>query len=71
MVSKIGFANWNEKMALLHASVVVIYYIKLFRTGADRHNGILMSVLLIAETKYLKMLLGHTLLKGLSFVSID
>ena len=71
MVSKIGFANWNEKMTLLHASVVVTYYIKLFRTGADRHNGILMSVLLIAETKYLKMLLGHTLLKGLSFVSID
>ena len=27
------------------------YYIKLFRTGADRHNGILMSLLLlVAET---------------------
>ena len=32
--------------------MVVTYYIKLFRTGADRHNGILMSLLLvIAETK--------------------
>ena len=30
--------------------MVVTYYIKLFRTGADRHNGILMSLsLLIAE----------------------
>ena len=32
--------------------MVVTYYIKLFRTGADRHNGILMSLLLlVAETK--------------------
>ena len=31
--------------------MVVTYYIKLFRTGADRHNGILMSLLfLVAET---------------------
>ena len=31
--------------------MVVTYYIKLFRTGADRHNGILMSPLhLVAET---------------------
>ena len=25
--------------------MVVTYYIKLFRTGADRHNGILISLL--------------------------
>ena len=32
--------------------MVVTYYIKLFRTGADRHNGILKSLLLlVAETK--------------------
>ena len=32
--------------------MVVTYYIKLFRTGADKHNGILMSLfLLVAETK--------------------
>ena len=32
--------------------MVVTYYIKLFCTGADRHNGILMSLLrLVAETK--------------------
>ena len=32
--------------------MVVTYYIKLLRTTADRHNGILMSLLLlIAETK--------------------
>ena len=31
--------------------MVVSYYIKLFRTGADRRNGILMSLLLlVAET---------------------
>ena len=31
--------------------MVVTYYIKLFRNGADRHNGILMSLLLLgAET---------------------
>ena len=32
--------------------MVVTYYIKLFCTGSDRHNGILMSLLLlVAETK--------------------
>ena len=33
-------------------SMVVTNYIKLFRAGADRHTGILMSLLLlVAETK--------------------
>ena len=51
MVCKIGFANWNAKIALLRASMVVTYYIKLFRTVTDRHNGILISLLLlVAET---------------------
>ena len=51
MVCKISFTNWNAKVALLCASMVVTYYIRLFRTGADRHNGILMSLfLLVAET---------------------
>ena len=46
------FPAENGKVALLRASMVVTYYIKLFRTGADRHNGILMShLLLVAETK--------------------
>ena len=47
MVDKIGFTNWDAKIALLHASMVVTYYIKLFRTGADRLNGILISLLLL------------------------
>ena len=48
MVCKTDFTNWNEKIALLRASMVVTYYIKLSRTGAD---GILMSLLLlVAET---------------------
>ena len=51
MVCKIGFTNWNAKIALLRASMVVTYYIKHFRKGADRRNGILMSLLLlVAET---------------------
>ena len=51
MVCKISFTNWNAKVALLGAFMVVTYYIRLFRTGADRHNGILMSLLLlVAET---------------------
>ena len=55
MVYKIGFTNKNAKIALLRASMVVTYYIKLFRTGAGRHNGILMSLLLlVAETNMLE-----------------
>ena len=49
MVWQIGFTNWNAKIALLRASMVVTYYIKLFRTKADRHNGILMSLLLLVS----------------------
>ena len=41
----------NGKIALVRASMVATYYIKLFRIGADRHNGILISLLLlVAET---------------------
>ena len=36
--------------------MAVICYIKLFRTGADRHNGILMSlILLVTETIMIKV----------------
>ena len=42
----------NEKIALVRASIVVTYCIKLFCTRPDRHNDILTSlVLLVAETK--------------------
>ena len=41
----------TRKIALVLAFMVVTYYIKLYRTGADRHNGVLMSLLLlVAET---------------------
>ena len=41
----------NKKIALVLVSMVVTYYIKLFRTGAERHNSILISLLLlVAET---------------------
>ena len=48
---KRAFPVENGKIALVRAFMVVTYYIKLFRTGANRHNGILMSLLLVAETK--------------------
>ena len=47
-------ANFHskEKIAFLRVSMVVTYYIKLFPTGADIHNGILMSLLLlVAESR--------------------
>ena len=37
--NKRAFPVGNEKIALARASMVVTCYIKLFRTGADRHNG--------------------------------
>ena len=42
----------NGKIVLVRASMVVTYYIiKSFRTGTDRHNGVLMLLLLlVAET---------------------
>ena len=47
-----------RRFALLRASMVVTYYIKLFCTGADRNNSILMSLLrLVAET--MKALILH------------
>ena len=47
MAYKISFTKWNAKIALLRASVVFTYYIKLFLTGADKHNCILMSLLIL------------------------
>ena len=47
MVCKIGFTNWNAKIALLRVSLVVTYLVVIFWMGADRHNGILMSLLLL------------------------
>ena len=41
----------NGKIALVRVFMVVTYDIKLFRSGGDRHNGILMCLLLlVAET---------------------
>ena len=61
MVCKIGFTNWNAKITLLRESMIVTYYIKLFRTGADRHNGISMSLLLLlAIDDLLKALIKYS-----------
>ena len=52
--AKTEFPVENGKIAFVCASNIVTYYIKLFRTGADRHNGILMSHFLqVAETMIL------------------
>ena len=37
----------NGKTALVRASMIVTYYVNLFRTGTYRHNSILMSLLLL------------------------
>ena len=58
MVCKVGFTNWNAKITLLRVSMVVTYYIKLFRTGADIHNGILLSLLLLVAETIKKLLLN-------------
>ena len=51
LVCKIGFTDGNPKIALLRSTMVGTYYINVFWTGADRHNGISMSLLLlVAET---------------------
>ena len=44
-------------MAHVRASMVVPYYIKLFRAGTNRRNGILMPLLLLViETKSVNVL---------------
>ena len=37
----------NGKITLVCAFMILTYYIKLFLTGADRHNGILVSLLVL------------------------
>ena len=52
MICKVGFIACNAKIALLHVSMLVTYYIKLFWMGANRHNTTLISLLLlVAKTK--------------------
>ena len=46
----------NEKVALVCASMVVTYDIKFSATGADRHNGILMSLLLLVTVTVNRLL---------------
>ena len=52
--------------------MVITYYIKLFRTGANRHNGILISLLLlVTETKRISMLTGLKVLSLANVYSTD
>ena len=45
--SKRVFLVENGKIAIARASMVITYYVKFFRTGADRHSSILMPLLLL------------------------
>ena len=61
----------KRKIAHVRASMMVTYYSKLFRTGADRHNGILMYLLLlVAETINFVIFLVLSLIDKLSFSSM-
>ena len=51
------FSVKNRKIALLRTSMVFTYYIKLFRTDADRRNSILMTLLLLVAETIIKILL--------------
>ena len=44
-MQSILLSKQTQKDALFHASLVVTYYIKLLGMDADRHYGILMSLL--------------------------
>ena len=44
-MQSILLSKQTQKNALFHASMVVTYYIKLLGMDADRHYGILMSLL--------------------------
>ena len=55
------FPVQNGKISLVRASMVVTYYIKIFRTGAVRHNGILMSPLLLSQKQHTKQCKLQTL----------
>ena len=44
MFPKREFVVENGNIALARVSMVVTYYIKLFHTTTDRHNGILISL---------------------------
>ena len=51
------FPVQNGKVTLVRGAMVVTYYFKLFCTGAEKHNSILMSLLvLVAETKMVALL---------------
>ena len=57
----------NRKIALVRSSMVVTYYIKLFRKGTNRYNGILMSLLLlVTEKNRLRKEVNKLFIKGMS-----
>ena len=70
MFLKRKFPVKNGKIALVLASMVVTYYAKPFRTGADRHNGILMSLLLLVVETIMFTLFNTPLLDELAFQTV-
>ena len=51
------FGVRNGKIALVRASMVVTYFIKLLHTATDKHNGILMSLRLLVSEKIIQMVI--------------
>ena len=52
----------NGKFALLRVSMAVTYYIKLSRTGAYRHNSVLMPLLLLVTETMMHSTQGGSLI---------
>ena len=70
MFPKRKFPVKNGKISLVLESMVVTYYVKPFRTGADRHNGILMSLLLLVAETIMFTLFNTPLLYELAFQTV-
>ena len=66
MFPKRKFPVKNGKISLVLESMVV----KPFRTGADRHNGILMSLLLLVAETIMFTLFNTPLLYELAFQTV-
>ena len=63
MVCKIGFTNWNAKIALLRASMVVTYYIKQtkrYSSPSSRRNNDEFEKLIVELRAHMNNVREHT-----------
>ena len=64
------FQSKIKKIALLRASTVVTYYIKLFCTAAKKHNNILISLILLIYINWISVIVIERYYNGRNFISI-